>query len=312
MQALTVVRRAARQLPRVASAPSLRLPAQQQQVRWSSERYTTYIIEEPDTSYKQTVECPIDITGRAGEVAMFMYSYTMAEQGSAVVERLEKELVVLAAATAESNEWSVSTTSPFFGPEEKTEMVKEFIKGVGGSDFFAFLIAKLVQDELVQLLPQITADFQEIMRAHRKEVDVEFVTATELSEEATAFFKQSLQNDFLKADDKPIFSHRVDPSLVHGYTVTIRGITTDRSWAADVKATDAKISHKRSLVAGRFASEAEALKFINPRERPTDAEVEAADAMKVAHYESKGFSPELINRLMTTNMEINWLKDVEL
>jgi len=101
---------------------------------------------------------------------------------------------------------------------------------MGCSTFFIDIIYSLIEKQEIGRINQIRTDYEELMRAHRREVDVSLTTKSPLSEQELEFYKNSIKLDYLTPKDNVIFNHAVDPSIIEGYLVNISGVTHDYTW----------------------------------------------------------------------------------
>jgi F0F1-type ATP synthase delta subunit len=163
-----------------------------------------------------------------------MWEVAYAAEGDAGVTRLEKELAVLTWYTKSDARWDIETTSPFFPLTWKREQVMRRIKDLGLSALLGEQVMLLVEAGEVRRLNQVRVDFEELMRAHRREVDVTFISATPLSADHLRLMHKSIQADYLQPEDNLIFVAQVDPSLQGGYKVVIKGQEHDMSWAKSI------------------------------------------------------------------------------
>ena len=253
-----------------------------------------------DNVYRPDIEVPTHITGKAGEAAMAIYCYAMEKGGDKRAESLEKELVVLSWDLKEDDSWSVATQSPFFDDETRATFVTEFVKDTGASDFAANVVNQLVIDGLVEMLPQIATDYEEIMRGHRKEVDIVFTTASPLSSSQVDYFKSTIKTDFLTPEDKPIFVHNVDPTLGGGYKVSVKGITSDYSWAGDISSTQRALDSVREIAANNVRNLKSQLGITADQ---SAEEAEQLQQNRTNEYKKVGVYPaDLIESLVAQNV----------
>jgi F0F1-type ATP synthase delta subunit len=231
---------------------------------------------------KKTMKAPVSVRGKAGRFAMHFFEDAFAREGDAGVVRLEKELGVLDWAVRDQTSWRVTTTSPFFDLKWKREQVTKRLTAQGLSPLLIDLVMELVAQGEIRRLQQVRTDYDEIMRAYRREVDVTLTTSKPLSPERLALLKKSIQVDYLKPDDNLIFAHSIDDSLGGGYKVYIKGQEYDHSWANAIR-----------------TAEEENNRIVNaPRDRlsalPRPASISADELIKgaLADKETQGWLPE--------------------
>jgi F0F1-type ATP synthase delta subunit len=204
-------------------------------------------------------EVPVLIPGVAGEYAMNFFESVFEQEGDVGVKTFEKQLNLLSWSVRNDPDWEL-TRSPLITVDQKSQIVQDRLEALGCSEFFINSIVSLVQSEDITRLDQIRYDFEEIMRAYRREVDVTLVTKTELSEKDLEFYKKSVRLNFLSPKDNVIFNHQVDESISHGYRITISGQEFDFTWNKD-QADFAKKEQEEALEATKHINE-----LLEPRE----------------------------------------------
>jgi F0F1-type ATP synthase delta subunit len=160
--------------------------------------------------------------------------------GEPGVKTFEKELNLLTWSVRKDPEWEL-TQSPLVSLEEKNKIVTERLKKLGCSDFFITQILSLVQSENLPRLNQIRFDYEEIMRAYRREIDVSLITKTPLAADVLEFYKRTIRLNFLNPKDNIIFTHQVDPEISHGYRVELGGQLFDFTWNKDQETMKQKL-----------------------------------------------------------------------
>jgi len=125
-----------------------------------------------------------NIPGVAGEFATSFFQQAFQKGGDRVVKAFEVELNVLTWSVKGDEEWSAKTTSPFFEQEERDKTVRAKCEQLGLSPFFTNRVLSLLKNDIdITRLDQIRTDYEEIMRAYRKERTVVVHTAPNLSQE---------------------------------------------------------------------------------------------------------------------------------
>jgi len=179
---------------------------------------------------KPKIRAPGSIPGKAGKRAGEFFEEAMEREGETGVARLEKELAVLDWSVKGDARWDIETTTPFFPVQWKREQVTRRLNSLGLSPLLADLVMRLVESGDVRRLAQVRLDYEELMRAYRREVDVTLVTAAPLSKEQLALMQRSIQADYLAPADNLIFTASVDPAIRGGYKLVIKGQEHDLTW----------------------------------------------------------------------------------
>jgi len=193
--------------------------------RYAEEPFVDVFGRDEEESTPPKMPAPKAMLGKSGEQAMWMFEAAYDVEGDVGVRRIEKELALLAWTMQDDGEWRVQTTSAFFDRDWKHELVRSRLAGAGWqcSALLVELVMSLVDNGEIRRLRQISDDFGELMRAYRKEVDVDVTTASSVTPAQLALIVRSVQSEFLAPDDNVIVTHSVDTSLLDGYRVRLRG-----------------------------------------------------------------------------------------
>jgi len=188
---------------------------------------------------------PAYILGRSGGIAMSLFRIVDLTEGVIGLRRTEKELEVLSAISRKyEKQWRelLGIPTSLVPQDKKDEILDIVLSEIGCSfRFYEYMLELFHKGEMTHL-PQIATDFQELNRAHRKEVDITVVTGTELSQMELEFYKSSVALDFLQPADNMIFTHNVDKSILGGYKVIMNDTTYDFTHNADIETTRTRVS----------------------------------------------------------------------
>jgi len=185
-------------------------------------------------------ETPAIIPGTSGNFAMQFFEKAYENGGDEGVKRFEKELDVLTWSVRKDADWEVVTRSPLVNKEWRNQLVHERLQSIGCSQFFINCILDLIDRRVISRLDQVRVDYEEIMRAYRREVDVTFVTGKSIQSSDLEYFKKSIKLNYLRPEDNVIFTHTVDPNIKKGYIVTIGQNTYDFTWNKAIEAENAR------------------------------------------------------------------------
>jgi len=181
------------------------------------------------TDKKEAKLPPKFLPGSAGEQAMHLWQRIYEATGDAGLLRAEKEFDTFVWSVRGKQLWRflVQTPDAFIERERKIFVLREHLTSLGCSDTFVDLMVELFNTDDIRSLEQIRQDFNAINREHRREVDVELVTAAAFDAETLEYYKASIALNFLKEGDNMIFSHSVDSGIKGGYKVTVKGTLHD-------------------------------------------------------------------------------------
>jgi len=183
---------------------------------------------------------------------MTFFENVWKQGGDIGVKTFESELNLLAWSIKKDEEWEL-TQSPLISVKDKHQIVTQRLKKLGCSEFFINQIVSLVESENLVRLNQIRYDFEEIMRAYRREIDVTLVTQTTLPEDVIEFYKRTIRLNFLNPKDNIIFTHHVDSSITHGFRVELGGQHFDFTWNSDQERMQRKFTELKE----KFQAEAQ-------------------------------------------------------
>jgi len=164
-------------------------------------------------------EPPVQPTGKHGEFATTLYA-TASVLGA--VEEVERDL-----------QWLVdaSQTVPMFQqflssglPDKK--ITRKLLQGVlKGADLHRltqkFLVTELLEAGELKLVPDIAAAYAQIMKAHRKEVNVVFTFASLPDKDFLARQIERVKKYRLEADSTPVWQFKINPALIGGFVVEV-------------------------------------------------------------------------------------------
>jgi len=170
---------------------------------------------------------------------MTFFESVWKHSGEVGVKTFESEINLLSWSVRKDDEWELAQ-SPLIPLSQKNKIVTDRLKKLGCTDFFISQILILVETENLARLTQIRYDYEEIMRAYRREIDVALVTKTTLPEEVLQFYKRSIRLNFLSPQDNIIFTHRVDPTISKGYKIELAGQLFDYTWNKDQEVMERK------------------------------------------------------------------------
>jgi len=178
---------------------------------------------------------------------MYFFEQAYAHGGDEAVKIFEKELNLLTWNVRTNKIWEVQTRSPLIPPEDAKMLVALRLIAMNlDDDLFAKSILGLAQDpSLISRLNQIRADYEEIMRAYRREIDVTFTTKEAIPPEHLEFYKKTIKLNFLQPEDNMIFNHSVNPSITKGYTVTVGTNTFEITWDKAIALEQERIRGER-------------------------------------------------------------------
>jgi len=191
-------------------------------------------------------QSPAVIPGKSGAFAMFFYVTAYKQGGDEAVKQFEHELNVLTWKVRGNDLWKIETGSPLFPVEERIKIATARLTSEKKfSEYFVSCIAGLIKLNGISRLEQIRSDYEEIMRAHRREIDIVLITKEPLTPELLEFYKKSIKLNFLRPEDNMIFTHTIDPSIINGYRITKGGKIIDFAWNISIAQEQERFRQQR-------------------------------------------------------------------
>jgi F-type H+-transporting ATPase subunit delta len=160
--------------------------------------------------------------------ASFQYANALADvalaQGAA--EPAAKQLGEFGAAYATSSELRTFLASPAVTPEQKHAVIEKIVARLGASKIIRNFLFIIADSHRTQLLPEIIASFQEVLRQRQGITEAEISSAMELS----AAQKKEFATTLVKLTGKKIEPrYSLDAALLGGAIVRIGDTIYDGS-----------------------------------------------------------------------------------
>jgi F-type H+-transporting ATPase subunit delta len=146
------------------------------------------------------------------------------EQGAG--ESTAKQLASFAAAYAQSAELRAFLASPAVGVEAKHEVMEKIVKRLGASKIIRNFLFVIADNRRTQLIPEIVAAFDEVLRERQGIAEAQVCSAVEL----TAAQKKGLAAALERLTGKKIEpKYSLDPSVLGGAVVRVGDTIYDGS-----------------------------------------------------------------------------------
>jgi len=216
----------------------------------------TAIIDGPQEAKKSTTKFPLVLSGSAGKAAMLLFKNVYEAEGVEGLNRTQKELDVFLWSVEGKKEWNslIYTPDLLVSRATKNAKVAAHLKAIGASPLFSRQLLGIFNSKVVHRLDQVVNDFHAIVRAYKREVDVRLTTKGELDKATLQFYKNTVALNYLEPEDNMIFAHDVDPTIVDGYRVVVKGqtfdLTANKVVAAKKAAEDAKFQAYYNSIVG--------------------------------------------------------------
>ena len=146
------------------------------------------------------------------------------EQGAA--EPAAKQLESFGAAYAQSAELRTFLGSPAVSVEAKHEVLERIAKRLGSSKIIRNFLLVIADNRRTQLIPEIAAAFQQVLRQRQGVAEAEIVSAVDLTAAQKKDLAATLER-LTRKKNEPRYS--LDPSLLGGAVVRIGDTIYDGS-----------------------------------------------------------------------------------
>jgi F0F1-type ATP synthase delta subunit len=163
-------------------------------------------------------KAPVEVFGKPGEIASTWYSTAIVMDALEAVERDLRWLL--------KSKDSIPAFAQFL--EIKTlpkDQMKKILQGaLKGAGFHRLtqklLVQNLIDEGELHLAPEVAAKFLDIMRAHRKEVDVTLTFASLPDKKFMENVMDRIKKYKLRDGQQPVWKFKINPELLGGYHAT--------------------------------------------------------------------------------------------
>jgi len=202
--------------------------------------------EVPAAAKKQETPLPVKLSGAAGAAAGNLWRNVYEADGLAGLERTQKELDVFLWSVEGKKAWTslIYTPDVLIPREKKDALLLRQLEAIGASQTFIDNLTSIFHTKDIYRLEQIRDDFFTIVRAFKREVDVRIITPKAMDAATLEFMKSTVALNFLSPQDNMILATEVDPSIVSGYKVILKGMTHDFTSNKAIEAAAAKDQQK--------------------------------------------------------------------
>jgi F-type H+-transporting ATPase subunit O len=132
-------------------------------------------------------------------------------------------------AIAKSPQLQAFLLDPSQKREQKREAVLSMLQDQSYSEIVRNLFRVIAENGRLPLTTKIVDSFDEIMRAHRREVVVKITAAKELSKDVIDAIKQTVNKRLLSSGQVPHVTISVDSTILGGLIVQVGDKTLDMS-----------------------------------------------------------------------------------
>ena len=161
--------------------------------------------------------------------------YTAAAKGNDL-NAVESEMKKIRGAIVKSPQLQSFLLDPTQGREQKRDAVLSMLQSQNYSEIVRNLFKIIAENGRLPITTKIAESFDEIMRAHRREVVVKITTAKELSKDVIDALKQTINKRLLSGDQVPQVTISTDSTILGGLIVQVGDKTLDMSVLTRVNA----------------------------------------------------------------------------
>lgn len=182
---------------------------------------------------------PVNLTGTSGQIATLVWQIAAKEN---VLDKVQDELYQVIEVFKQHPELRRLATDPFVPSFVRVKMLQSVLQGSKETtEVTKRLLEALAEEHALKAILEVTAAYEELMLAHRKEVHCTVITAQPLDKlERAEFGKQA--EKFLEPGFKLVMQEKVDKKLLGGFIIEFPDRLVDMSTAK-------KLSEFNNLVA---------------------------------------------------------------
>jgi len=178
----------------------------------------------PEDMQSKYVPPPIEVPGKAGEIAGNWYSTANLLNA---LDAVEKDLKWVQQTLQEVPSFAQFLEVSTLNKDTVKKVLQGALKGAGLHRLTQkFLVVDLVDAGELYLLPEIIPKYLNIMRAHRKEVNVTVTFASLPDKQFLNNVVDRISKYKLKPEQNPKWKFRINPEILGGYQVTAPNLFT--------------------------------------------------------------------------------------
>ncbi|KAL7010093.1 ATP synthase F0 subcomplex subunit OSCP atp5 [Cystobasidiomycetes sp. EMM_F5] len=192
------------------------------------------------TAAKASAQPPVTPPGLAGKYASALFS-AATKQSPKALQQVETDLNSLRSLMKSTPQVAAFLSNPTLQTDEKTKGLKDLLGRLGGStsDLTKNLLSVLAENGRLYDTEKVVEGFEQIMSAHRGELEVTITSAETLDKATIDRIKKSLDSSKVVKEFKSVkVTNKVQPDLLGGLVVDFGA---DRSIDLSVKARVQKL-----------------------------------------------------------------------
>ncbi|KAG2501582.1 hypothetical protein HYH03_000087 [Edaphochlamys debaryana] len=170
---------------------------------------------------------PLQLSGTSGAIATLAWQVAAKEN---VLPKVQDELYQLVNIFTKHVEIRRLATDPFLPTAFRMKVVREMLANKEVTDVTRRLIESLAEENALSGIVQVTAAFEELMLAHKKEVHCTVVTAQPLDDAERVVFTKQAQA-FVEPGFKLVMKEKVDRKILGGFVLEFEDRLVDMSRA---------------------------------------------------------------------------------
>lgn len=185
------------------------------------------------------VQPPIRLFNLEGRYATALYS---AASKKKELEKVETDLRGLKELISKDTGVQSFFNSPQVSSDVKKRGLETIVKSKNFGGTVANLLTVLSENGRLKDTPKVIDSFEQIMSAHRGEVQGIITSAQPLEAKVRSQLEASIKKNFIKSGQKLILVSKVNPSIIGGLIVEVGDKTVDMSVASKLKKINLAIS----------------------------------------------------------------------
>ncbi|KAI8583005.1 hypothetical protein K450DRAFT_225868 [Umbelopsis ramanniana AG] len=185
------------------------------------------------------IKAPLTLFGLDGRYATALYTAAAKEN---VLDTVEKELKQVSSVVAKDKSVQTLLENPTLNRSTKKQGVQQLMKSGKYSKITSNLFETLAENGRLAETQKVIAAYQELMSAHRNELNVVITSAKELDKATLNKVADALSKGTVAEGKKLIITNKVKPAILGGLTVEFGDKTIDLSVASKVTKLNKLIS----------------------------------------------------------------------
>jgi len=190
-------------------------------------------LEDPNIPFLSMV--PGLVFGESGKFASYYWIFANKQDSLEAVEKDFDKILKVRENEKDFNNMKILIYSNKYEPVERAQAFCDpNVSKVSLGPTTQKIISDLCVKDRQYLLWSIIEDYKDLMKAHRKEIDVTLVLPKIPTAEYYELLLSKLTSEYLSTDSKMTLSIEIDPTISRGYKIRLGNKSVDNTWNSDM------------------------------------------------------------------------------